>query len=62
MGTPTVRTQFENKCAWVTYGGHYKGCLSTEQRTEKGFLEVLRVLVVRVVQAFSLDKDNQELF
>ena len=62
MVTPTVRTQFENKCAWVTYDGHYRRCLSTEQRTEKGFLEVLRVLVVRVVQAFSLDKDNQELF
>ena len=41
-----LRTQFEYKRAKITYDGHYRGCLSTEQRTENGFSEVLRVSVV----------------
>ena len=60
-GRQQLRTQFEYKRTKVTYDGHYRRCPSTEQGTEKGLPEVLRVLVVRVVQAFFLDKENQEL-
>ena len=45
-GRQQLRTQFEYKRAQVTYDGHYRRCLSTEQETEKGLSEVLRVLVV----------------
>ena len=45
-GRQQLRTQFEYERAKVTYDGHFRRCLSTEQGTENGFSEVLRVLVV----------------
>ena len=60
-GRQKLRAQFEYKRAQVTNDGHHRRCLSTEQGTENGFSEVVRVLVVQVVQASYLDKENQEL-
>ena len=60
-GRQKLRAQFEYKRAQVTNDGHHRGCLSTEQGTENGFSKVVRVLVVQVVQASYLDKENQEL-
>ena len=57
-GRQKLRAQFEYKRAQVTNDGHHRRCLSTEQGTENGFSEVVRVLVVQVVQASYLDKEN----
>ena len=50
-----------NNRAQVTNDGHHRRCISTEKGTENGFSEVVRVLVVQVVQVSYLDKENQEL-
>ena len=60
-GRQKLRAQFEYKRAQVTNDGHHRRCLSTKQGTENGFSEVVSVLVVHVVQASYLDKENQEL-
>ena len=60
-GRQQLRASFEYKRAQVTFDGHHKRCISTEQGTENGFSEVVRVLVVQVVQVSYLDKENQEL-
>ena len=57
-GRQKLRAQFEYKRAQVINDGHHRRCLSTEQGTENGFSEVVRVLVVQVVQASYLDKEN----
>ena len=60
-GRQQLRASFEYKRAQVTNDGHHRRCISTEQGTENGFSEVVRVLVVQVVQVSYLDKENQEL-
>ena len=45
-GRQQLRTKFEYKRAQVTYGGHYRRCLSTEKGTENGLSEVLCGLVM----------------
>ena len=59
-----LRTQFEYKRAEVTYDGHYKRCLSTEQGTENGFSEVYSVCwLCKSSRSFTLIKKikNQRL-
>ena len=60
-GRQQLRASFEYKRAQVTNDGHHRRCISTEQGTENGFSEVVRVLVVQVVQVSYLDKENQKL-
>ena len=60
-GRQQLRASFEYKRAQVTNDGHHRRCISSEQGTENGFSEVVRVLVVQVVQVSYLDKENQEL-
>ena len=60
-GRQQLRASFEYKRAQVTFDGHHRRCISTEQGTENGFSEVVRVLVMQVVQVSYLNKENQEL-
>ena len=60
-GRQQIRTQFEYKRAEVTYNGLQALPFDRAESGKWLFGGILRVLVVKVVKAFYLDKENQEL-